>query len=251
MKKLVTITNEELIKELKDKDDITRLYPLENYCLGYDLCFDIKKIDDFVLINRILNDEELDELEILLKGSNIKGIVFDDLGILEIIKDLKVTKILLLDHLALNSLSINYYLDYVDSVVVSSDLTYEEIKNITSKVKKDIVIYVYGLKRLMISRRRLLSNYIDYYGLDKTGKVNATVIDHDFIIKEDDFGTTVFMKQYYNGLKLLSLDHVLYFWYDLINVDIDQIKKIIYLNEDALKGSVKFLEEASTYKIRG
>ena len=99
------------------------LYPLKSYTVGYPITFDIKDIDGFVLINRILDDFDLDELDTILhEKNNIKGIVFDDLGILDIVSDLNITKILLINHYANNTRSINYYLEYVDSVVVSSDI---------------------------------------------------------------------------------------------------------------------------------
>ena len=197
MKKLVTVTSEELKNALKDKKDITLLYPLKDFATGYSLYFDIKDIDDFVYVNRLLNDEELDQLEIILKSSNIKGIVFDELGVLEICQDLKITKILLLDHLALNSISINYYLDYVDSVVVSSDLNYEEIEYITKNAKKKVVIYVFGLKKVMYSRRNLLTNYQKYHKLASKNKEEAFINDKSFLIKEDNYGTSFYMGKYY------------------------------------------------------
>ena len=76
--KLVTVTNREIIAKLKNRD-INLLYPLRSFCVGYEEEFDITEIDDFILVNRLLNDSELDELSNILKNANIKGIVFDDL----------------------------------------------------------------------------------------------------------------------------------------------------------------------------
>ena len=141
MNKIVTVTNKSLALKLKEKE-VTLLYPLSSYCTGYEEYFDINEVDDFCLVNRILNDDDLDNLEKILKNSNIKGIVFDDLGLIQIIKDMPIVKILLLDHIACSTSSINYYLDYVDSVVVSNDLTKKEIQNITLNAKKKVVINV-------------------------------------------------------------------------------------------------------------
>ena len=93
--------------------------------------------------------------------------MFDDLGILDIVKDMNITKILILDHISNNISSINSYLEYVDSIVVSSDLSEEEIRNIVQNVNKSVVIYTFGLKGLMYSRRNLLNNYEMHYKLDK------------------------------------------------------------------------------------
>lgn len=251
MKKLVTVTSKKLEEKLKNKKDITLLYPLENYTIGYENYFNIEDIDDFVLINRILNDEELDNLANILKLSKIKGIVFDDLGILEVIKDLNIKKILLLDHLATNSISINYYLDYVDSVVVSSDLSYDEIESITRKAQKEVVIYAFGLKKLMYSRRNLLSNYATYQRLENKEKIDAKIEDKKFVIKEDKYGTSFYMGKYYNGLELLNLNNVLYFWYDLNYLDIDNALDIILNNKVSIETTTGFLHQELTYKVRG
>ena len=64
--------------------------------------------------------------------------MFDDLGILDIVKDMNITKILILDHISNNTSSINSYLEYVDSIVVSSDLSEEEIRNIVKNVNKSV-----------------------------------------------------------------------------------------------------------------
>ena len=70
MNKLVTVTNKDFISNLK-KGDVTLVYPLRFFSVGYEEYFDIKDIDDFVLVNRILNDDEINKLEETLLSSNI------------------------------------------------------------------------------------------------------------------------------------------------------------------------------------
>ena len=180
MKKLVTVTSETIIDDLRNVPDIVLVYPLKSFCVGYPLEFAADKVDGLVLVNRILDDNDLDELDCILKNNDFKGIVFDDLGIIDLVKDKDMQKILLLDHLATNTESINYYLEYVDSVVVSNDLTKDEIVNIVSNANKPLVVNVFGLKTLMYSRRLLLSNYQEYYKLNKviTENINYYLKDN-------------------------------------------------------------------------
>lgn len=250
MKKLVTVTDLSIIDDLRENENIELLYPLKSFCVGYDLEFTIDKIDDFVLVNRILDDFDLDKLKNILCNANIKGIVFDDLGIIDIVSNLNIKKILLLDHLATNVRSINYYLEYVDSIVVSNDLTEDEIKYILDNVNKKLVVNVFGLKTLMYSRRKLLSNYEKYHDLDKIGKYNAKIDNKYFKIVENDFGTKFYAGKYYNGLKLLNLDNVLYFWYDPIGLKKDEILNII-LNNDIknIDTDTLFLDKKTYYKV--
>ena len=132
MNKLVTVTNKDFISNLK-KGDVTLVYPLRFFSVGYEEYFDIKDIDDFVLVNRILNDEELNNLEEILVSSDVKGIMFDDLGILDIVKDMNITKILILDHISNNTSSINSYLESIG--------LYDNFKHFTAITKKQSDLY--------------------------------------------------------------------------------------------------------------
>lgn len=250
MKKIVTVTNREIIDDLRRDTNITLVYPLKSFCVGYEVEFDIAEIDDYVLVNRILDDADLDKLEDVLNNSNIKGIVFDDLGIIELVKDLDIVKILLLDHLATNTVSINYYLDYVDSVIVSNDLTEEEIRSIVTLANKPLVVNVFGLKTLMYSRRLLLSNYETYHGLEKEKIIDAGIEDKYFMIVENDYGTVFYAKNYYNALSLLDLDNVLFFWYNPIFLDKERIKKIVLENDTTdINSEALFLDKKTYYKV--
>lgn len=250
MKKLVTVTNREIIDDLRRDANITLVYPLKSFCVGYEVEFDISEIDDYVLVNRILDDNDLDKLESILNSSNIKGIVFDDLGIIDIVANLDITKILLLDHLATNTKSINYYLEYVDSVVVSNDLTEEEIRNIVANVSKPLVINVFGLKTLMYSRRLLLSNYEMYHNLKEERIVDASIEDKYFKIVENDYGTLFYAKNYYNALCLLDLDNVLFFWYNPIFLDNEKIIKLVLDNDITdINSELLFLDKKTYYKV--
>lgn len=250
MKKLVTVTNREIIDDLRRDANITLVYPLKSFCVGYEVEFDISEIDDYVLVNRILDDNDLDKLESILNSSNIKGIVFDDLGIIDIVANLDITKILLLDHLATNTKSINYYLEYVDSVGVSNDLTEEEIRNIVANVSKPLVINVFGLKTLMYSRRLLLSNYEMYHNLKEERIVDANIEDKYFKIVENDYGTLFYAKNYYNALCLLDLDNVLFFWYNPIFLDNEKIIKLVLDNDITdINSEPLFLDKKTYYKV--
>ena len=248
--KLVTVTNREIIDDLRNIPNVTLVYPLKSFCVGFTDYFDILEIDDYVLVNRILDDNDLDKLESILNSSNIKGIVFDDLGIIDIVANLDITKILLLDHLATNTKSINYYLEYVDSVVVSNDLTEEEIRNIVANVSKPLVINVFGLKTLMYSRRLLLSNYEMYHNLKEERIVDANIEDKYFKIVENDYGTLFYAKNYYNALCLLDLDNVLFFWYNPIFLDNEKTIKLVLDNDITdINSELLFLDKKTYYKV--
>ncbi len=248
MNKLVTVTNKDYISKLK-KEDVTLVYPLRFFSTGYEEYFDISDIDDFVLINRILTDSDLDKLEVMLKNSHIKGIIFDDLGMLDVIKDLNITKILLLDHIANNSKSVNYYLEYVDSVVVSSDLSKEEIKLVVKNANKKVVVFAFGLKALMYSRRNLVTNYEKHFKIEENNILDASINNKYFKFIESKEGTKVYAYPYYNALELLELDNVLYFWYDPILLDVGNIIKVLHGDTKSIETNSIFLDKKTVYKV--
>lgn len=250
MKKLVTVTNKDVIKSLSNDESIILLFPLKGFCVGYNEEFDIDEISDFCLVNRILEDKDIDILKDILNGSKIKGIVFDDLGIIEVVKDMNITKILLLDHLAASTPSINYYLEYVDSVIVSNDLTEKEIRNITENAIKPVVLNVFGLKTLMYSRRTLVSNYQAYHNLSKDNNIDAKIEDKHFKVVENVYGTKFYAWPYYNALSLLDLNNVLYFWYDPLFLETDEIMEIVRNNNiKNIPSSRFFLDQKTVYKV--
>ena len=114
------------------------LFGLEEFCVGYNT-YSLSVIDSvevsnkYLLINRVLDCKSIDKLKDILKDINgIKGIVFEDIGVLNLINDLKldVEKILFQNHFGTNKDSINFWLDRVDSVFVSNEITYDEINYI-------------------------------------------------------------------------------------------------------------------------
>lgn len=249
--KLVTVTSKTILNELKNNEDITLVYPLNAYTVGFTLTFDIKEIDGFVLINRILDDFDLDKLDQILHQENkIKGIIFDDLGILELVKDLDIIKILSINHYGVNSKSINYYLEYVDSVVVSNDITKEEILKILDNANKKLVVNVFGLKDLMYSRRKLLTNYVTFYKLENSNLLDASIDDKGFKIVENEYGTVFYTKKYYNALELLGTKNVLYYWYNPLFLDDTRVKEVVLNNNvTGIDCDKLFLDKKTTYRV--
>ena len=54
---------------------------------------------------------------------------------------------------------------------------------------------------------------------------------------------------YYNALELLDLDNVLYFWYDSILLDIDNIIKVLHGDTSNIETSPIFLDKKTVYKV--
>ena len=248
--KLVCITNKEIINDLRDRKDIIKLYPLKSFCVGYELEFTIGEIDDYVLINRILTNQDLKKLQTILAKAKIKGIVFDDLGVLEVVKDLKITKILMLNHLGNNVISLNYYLEYVDSVIISTDITEAEIAYILNNCHKELVLPVFTLVSLMYSRRQLLTNYANHYHLPKNKQMKVNIKEKYFQIYENEYGTVFYPQKYYCFENYHKYPHVLYYFYNPIFLNCEEILKVLADDWQDLPTTSFLLKQKTIYKIK-
>lgn len=238
------------------------LFGLSNYCVGYntydlDSIKNIEVSNKYLLINRVLDCESIDGLKELLKDiGDIKGIVFEDIGVLNVINDLglNVEKILFQNHFGTNKDSINFWLDRVDSVFVSNEITYDEIKYITENIKGDVVLHLYGYNQVMYSRRLLLSNWSDKFNIEY--KDNNVISDIQSGIKfralENEYGTVMYSENIFNGKRLLDLSNVKYYYVNTTLVDHDVVMDFLTNNDHTSSSEDEgFLDRETIYKLKG
>ena len=255
-KLLVLVQNKSLISKVKNVDKATFLFPLHGYSVGYPVTFKLDEIDEFgayILVNRILDEESITNLEILLKNfpKNIKGIVFEDIGVLELVKDLDITKILWQNHLNDSYLTINAYLKYVDSMMVSTDITEEEIKLILAKADKPLVLPIFGYTPVMYSRRHLLSNFNLHYGenVSNPNVIKEEILKDEFRIYENEYGTQLYYNKLYDGSSLKKYDALFYFINTIFVSDEEIISFIKGENIDT-ETFDGFLNKKTIYKLK-
>ena len=197
-KLLILAQNKSIINKVKEVEKATFLFPLEGYSVGYPVTFKLDEIEEFgayILVNRLLDEKSIESLKELFQNfpKNIKGIVFEDLGVIELVKDLDITKILWQSHLNASYLSINGFLKYVDSMMVSTDITYDEINLIVNKVDKPLVLPIFGYVQTMYSRRYLLSNFNLNYDekVSNPNIIKEELLKDEFRIVENEYGTVL------------------------------------------------------------
>jgi len=245
---LVVVNNLDLIKNLKESN-VTFLFPISNYAMGFETTFKITDITvdkAFIFINRVLDNESIKALREELKSlpKNIKGIVFDDIGVLNILLEekLDLVKILFLNHLNCNYESINSWLEYVDSVVPSVDITDEETKEILDKTQKPLTLFTFGYVNIMYSRRTLLTNYNKNFGLNVplTSDLEEKISHHKLRMVENAYGTVVYTGEPFNNLKVRGYENVLYNLINTVFLSTEEIINIIHSDDN--------LEEKYPYK---
>ena len=128
-KLLVVITDLKQLSILKKARITNFLFPLKDYCVGYPNTFRLEEIEEegYLYLNRILDNTAYENLKdvLLTLPSNIKGLVFEDFGVIILAKELNLDLELILyqTHFATNHQSINENLEFVDSIVISTDIT--------------------------------------------------------------------------------------------------------------------------------
>ncbi len=251
---LFTVTNLKLIDKLKDQGISNFVYPLSFFCVGIPNTFEIKDIKEensYLFINRVLDTESIDKLDEILHKlpSNIKGIIFDDVGLIEVLKDINIKKILYLSHFNTNYRSINIWFDYVDDIMVSTDITESEIDEIISKVNKKVSLFTFGLVPAMYSRRYLNSSYDKHYNLEVELNKDLNIENERFISIENEYGTVIYHYPYYNGLRLLKKDVHYHFFFPIL-LDDNEILELSNNNVSNIEYDEGFLDTKTIYKIK-
>jgi hypothetical protein len=253
---LIVVTNDE-IKQLKVKN-INFLFPIKGFSVGFTKYYNLDEVDiknSYIYINRVLDDATITKLKSELKklNANIIGICFTDLGIVKLVRELKLNLklIYMQNHNTTNVNSINYYLEYVDSVLVSTDITKEEIINILDKAEKPLVVPYFMLVDAMYSRRTLLSNYGKNFNIEsKTERIlKEPLSNNEFVGIENEYGTILYQKKFID-YRSLKHQNIMFYFINPYNLDNDTILKILN-NEDLSKiSNTGFLDKKTYYKLK-
>lgn len=233
------------------------IYPLE---LSVEEIIDIANRTDkeiIVALNKMIHNHDLKLVrEVLNKisESKISKILFYDLGIFNICKDMKINKELILSQEHLNaSISSNsfYYNEGIENTYITPDITGKELLEIKDNTKMKIFYTVFGYLPIFYSRRYLLSNYFKY--IDKDMEDDTYYIINDefkYMIKEYDYGTIIYspLVNLINEIdKIKDIDNLVI---DLSYTDnIDIIDKFIN-NEKMDNTYTGFFDKETIYKLK-
>lgn len=175
------------------------IYPFE---LDIEDIIDIANNTDkeiVIAMNKMIHNKDLALVRDIIekvKNSKISKIMFYDLGIFNICKSMNLDKELILsqEHLNASTYSNNFYYDKgISNVMITSDVTKDEILDICDNTKMNVYYTVYGYLPIFYSRRYLLTNYFKY--IDKEINDDTYYIfnnDLRYMIKEYSYGTIIY-----------------------------------------------------------
>ena len=202
----------------------------------------------YVTVNALYDQHQIVDIEDYLKELNIigvHGILFQDLGILQIVKENQYSFDMMYSPETLNTnantlKTLNQ--QGVNSAVVSKVIPLEEQLLILKETGMPLMIHGHGVEYIAASKRKLLSNYKEASSLEfNLKKQNALTIqaknsESVFQVYEDDMGTHIFSQTRLYTLDLLNQIHDFdYLYIETLMMNDQEAIEVASIYSDALK----------------
>lgn len=244
-KKLIIPSNMKMIKRFKNKVDgyilsVDGLSVNAPYYFKFDEVSDIvRKNHDkeiFISLNKNMHDSDLECLkEALLKldKTNVKGIIYYDISIVNLKEELGLNLELVWnqEHMTNNYFTINYWKEHgVNYTWLSNDITLKEIKEIEENVNSKLMIELFGYVSMFTSYRHLVNNYLKTFNLAEKKEYYIEKEGKSYSIVDDKNGTTVYSSNILNGLyESVELNNLDYIILNSYNIDEDCFEIVVEL----------------------
>ncbi|NLC48630.1 MAG: hypothetical protein GX758_04655 [Tenericutes bacterium] len=262
--KFIIIPNKKELKLYEKYSFNNFILPLKNYSIGFDVYYSIDEINElsnmhniYVMINKFLHNDIISFKEIYTKFNKKIKFIVEDIGLTEIIDKSRI--ILFENHIISNYKAINYLnkLNY-NSVVVNNDLTITELEEILDKTNSNLYYYIITRNNLMYSKRKLVSNFNEYYKINNKKNVydiTETISKEKLIVKEENDSSIVYYSKLFCANKYINkLEKISNF---IINfTSINEVEEQIILDSYDKENLVNlincdyyFLENDIKYKV--
>jgi len=206
--------------------------------------------DIFISLNKNMHNSDLEKIrEILLdlNNYNIKGVLYYDIAILNIYKslDLNYDLVWAQEHLTTNYNTINYWNSFgVNYAYLSSDITEEEIIEISKNTNSKLIVNLFGYLPMFVSKRHIVKNYLEYFKLSDNSSVNyMTKENKTYPIIDNNIGTSVYSNNILNGIKTsLNID-VDYIVLNSFGIELDKFISVIEMFRSVNKENITHYDE--------
>lgn len=212
------------------------------------ICQEYLQCTFYVSVNALYDEHMINEVESYidaLSKTHVRGIIFEDFGVLQIVKNKHYTFDMMYapETLNTNAMTLNVLNKRgVTSAQVARVIPLEEQLLIHEQVKMPLMLQVHGVEYIAASKRALLSNYQVASGLefDKTSQTRLTIrarnSDYVFHIYEDQKGTHIFSSSRLYMLDLFNQIHDFeYLYIETLMMSEEEACEIASLYSDALK----------------
>ena len=219
MKILVVPTSTNIKKYEKNAQAF--LFGLKNFSYTTKINLNINQIkkikqqtdkEIFIKIDKNIFNKDLEKLKqnlIELDKLNINGIMFYDLSVMSIAKNLNLKTPLIWNqnYFVTNYKTCKYYeKEGIQGAVISSEITKEEILEIRKNTKLTLFVNIFGYQMMAFSKRKLITNYFKYLKKKNLKKKNYIIEkDKKYRIIETKEGTIILSDKILNGIKYKQL----------------------------------------------
>lgn len=241
--KYIVVPNDIKDIEIYSNNIDTFIIGLKDYSINYPIATieEIKELSKkynlFIAVNKNIFNSELDDLLDKLKELaklNILGVLYYDLGILNLVKDnnLSLDLVWHQTHMVTNYNTCNFYYEQgVKYGYIANEITLDEILEINKNTNMDLLVEVIGYPIVSHSRRSLLTNYFKSISKEKENKI-YDISEKDTLLKvrETKDGTSFLNGYITNGTKpLFDLikNNISYLVLDMQYISLDLAFKII------------------------
>lgn len=259
MAKILTIPSSlDEIKRTKDMVEgfiigIEEMSVNTNFNINIDNLYLLKEINDkdiFISLNKNMHNSDLDVIKnilIELNNYNIKGVLYYDIGVLNIYNSLELNYDLVWaqEHLATNYNTINYWNSFgVNYTYLSSDITEEEIIDISKNSKTKLIVNMFGYLPMFVSKRHIVKNYLNYFELKDNSSVNYIKKEGKiYPIIDNNIGTMVYSNNILNGIRSYVKLDVEYIVLNSFDIDLEKFIEVINLFKTVTIDNVLEYEE--------
>ncbi len=218
--------------EIEEMKDMIDMYPQCHFYVAVNALYDQYMMDDIEKYIDCLNE------------IGVYGIVFQDFGVLQIVKEKNYSFDMMYspDTLNTNAYTLNTLENHgITSAFISKVIPLEEQLIIQNEVSMPLMIHGHGVEYIATSKRKLLSNYKEASSLsfDLKGQNNLTLkarnSDYEFQVYEDEKGVHIFSKTRLYTLDLLNQIHHFDYWYiETLMMNEEEAIEVASLYSDAL-----------------
>ena len=276
MKILVEPINIEHLYSLDKKDIGGFIVGINKYSIFQNLKLSVNEIrkiktnkELYVSINKPIHNGELDDIKnilIELSKTNITGILFEDISIYKLNKDLNLNLNLIWasNHLPTNSYSCNCWNKKgCYGALLSTELMVTDFIDIKKDTNMNIYVYLYGYIPIFESSRTLVTNYLKH--INKSSDSNIFYMhekksDKYYPIYEE-YDNTFITEDVLNGINVvndLKENNIDYIVLNSLMHEEDKFSKVLEEYIEALNGKVfdkkdiftGFLFKESIFKVK-
>lgn len=248
MKILVEPLNLHHLYELDKKNIGGFIVGIEGFSIFQSLKLDIDDIKNintnkelYVFINKPIHNDELDSIKnilISLSKMNISGILFEDICIYKLNKDLNLNLNLIWasNHLPTNSYSCNYWNKKgCTGALLSTELMVSDFISIKKNTNMNIFVYLYGYIPIFESSRTLITNYLKH--INKECNSNKYYmyekISNRYYPIYEEYGNTFITEDVLNGINVVN---------ELKDIDYIILNSLMHKEEDFNKVVDEYIE---------